>query len=209
MAAADRQGNRRRRLLDEAFDLLGTEGWSGTSVRAVCRRAGLNPRYFYESFDDLDSLLVAVFDELTTELAATTLEAYDLAPRDAHSKAQASIDAFVRYAIGDPRRARILFVEALGNDALAKRRRSAMHAWGGLLASQAREFYGERDNPDPIGELTAAMLVGGVTELLIAWLDDRLRVDLDELIRDVTELFVITGEGAVAIARGRARAHVG
>jgi AcrR family transcriptional regulator len=50
--------------MDAAFQLLGTEGWSGTSVRAVCQGARLNPRYFYESFDDLDALVIAVYDRV-------------------------------------------------------------------------------------------------------------------------------------------------
>ncbi|MBA2764743.1 MAG: TetR/AcrR family transcriptional regulator [Thermoleophilaceae bacterium] len=207
MAADVRQANRRRRLLDESFDLLGTEGWQGTSVRAICRRAELNPRYFYESFEHLDDLLLAVFDEAAAELARSTIVAYDRAPPDAHAKAEASIGAFVRHATEDPRRARVLLVEALGNEALAKRRLAAMHAWAGLLASYAREFYGEPGDTDPISEVTGALLVGGVTELLIAWLDGRLSIDLDDLIADVAELFVITGEGAVGIARGRARTN--
>ena len=36
-------------------------------------RARLNPRYFYESFDDLDALLVAVYDRSVEELAASVL----------------------------------------------------------------------------------------------------------------------------------------
>ena len=60
--AEDRRAARRDRLLDAAFDLLGTEGWSATTVRGVCQAAQLNPRYFYESFPDLDALFVAVYD---------------------------------------------------------------------------------------------------------------------------------------------------
>ena len=38
-------------------------------MRAVCQGARLNPRYFYESFDDLDALVVAVYDRVVDELA--------------------------------------------------------------------------------------------------------------------------------------------
>ena len=54
-------------LVDAAFELLGTEGWDGTTIRGVCQSARLNPRYFYESFDGLESLFLAVFDRLTSE----------------------------------------------------------------------------------------------------------------------------------------------
>ena len=35
------------------------------SVRSVCRECGLNTRYFYESFDDVDDLLGAVYDRVS------------------------------------------------------------------------------------------------------------------------------------------------
>lgn len=44
--------------------MLGTDGWQATTVRGICERARLNPRYFYESFSGLDELLVAVFDRI-------------------------------------------------------------------------------------------------------------------------------------------------
>ena len=72
LSADDRRATRRRLLIDAAFALLGTEGWSGTTVRAVCEAAQLNARYFYESFDDLDSLVVAVYDQVARRAAPRT-----------------------------------------------------------------------------------------------------------------------------------------
>jgi hypothetical protein len=112
----------------------------------------------------------------------------------------------VHHVTDDPRRARVLFVEALGNEALARRRLDAMHATWQLVASAAREFYAAPPGEaDPIGDVAAALLVGGIAELLIAWLDGRLKVTRTQLVDDLAELFVVTGEGAVAIARARAR----
>ncbi len=68
--AADRVAERRSLLLATALQLLGTDGFSATSVRAICQSARLNPRYFYESFDDLDDLVVALYDQLVAELHA-------------------------------------------------------------------------------------------------------------------------------------------
>ena len=202
--AEERIAERRERLLEAALDLLGTDGWRGTTVRGVCEKAGLNPRYFYESFDDLDDLVIAVFERLVGEMTARILEAFDAAPDDAREKTHATIAACVHHLTEDPRRARVLFMEGLGNETLARRRLDAMHAMGQLVATYARGFYGLSDDTDPIGELGAAVLVGGVTESIIAWLDGRLKIDRERLIDDLTELWLITGEGAVAIARERA-----
>src|SRR3712207_5142982 len=69
LTTAQRRSERRARLLDAAVDVLGTQGLEAATVTAVCRRARLIPRYFYESFSDRDELLVAVFDSIMDEVA--------------------------------------------------------------------------------------------------------------------------------------------
>src|SRR5258705_353216 len=54
-SADERRDERRARLLAAGLDALGTDGHRATTVRGVCARARLTPRYFYESFDDLDA----------------------------------------------------------------------------------------------------------------------------------------------------------
>jgi AcrR family transcriptional regulator len=201
--ADDRRAFRRAQLLSAGLDLLGSEGYSGTTVRGVCRRARLTPRYFYESFDDLEELLVAVFDELIAATTQAMLEAIEAAPEDAHEKSRAAIGTFVRNLTDDPRRARVAFVEALGSERLMRRRLDTMRAFSDLLAAQARDFYRAPRNGDAIVDLTASVLVGGMAELLIRWLDGSLDMPREELIDDLTELFVATGESAAAIARRR------
>ena len=60
LPAEERALERRGLLVEAAFHLLGTEGDAATTVRAVCQRARLNPRYFYESFADRDQVVVAL-----------------------------------------------------------------------------------------------------------------------------------------------------
>lgn len=203
---AERVAERRRRLLDAALELLGDSGASGPTVRAVCRTAKLNPRYFYESFEDLDALLLALFDEVTAEATRLVLLAVVEADDDALAKSEAVLGAFIGYLTEDPRRARIAFVEALGSEALARRRLDAMHTMWELTARLSRDFYNVTGDPDPIADVTAALLVGGVAELLIAWMDGRLAVTQEQLVADVAQLFVVCGEGAARIARSRATA---
>jgi AcrR family transcriptional regulator len=201
--ARDRTAARRDQLLSAGLELLGSEGYSGTTVRGVCRKAGLTPRYFYESFDDLEVLVVAVFDQLIAGTTQAVLAAVEAAPHDAHDKSRAAIGTFVRHLTDDPRRARVAFVEALGSERLMRRRLDTMRAFSDLLAAQARDFYRSPAESDTIVDLTASVLVGGMAELLIRWLDGSLDVTREQLIDDLTELFVATGESAAAIARGR------
>jgi AcrR family transcriptional regulator len=203
VAAAERIAGRRARLMAAALDLLAGRGWQATTVRAVCARAGLTPRYFYESFADLDELVLATFDEIAGAAAAVVLQSVTAAPQDTRAKARAAIAAFVEFITEDPRRARVLFIEAMGAEPLARRRFETVRVFAGLVAQQARTFYRLSDDPDPLVELTALMLAGGLAESLLAWLDGTLAVTHEELIEDCTDLFVATGEAAVALARRR------
>jgi AcrR family transcriptional regulator len=202
--AEDRRAARRVRLLDTAFELLGTEGWSATTVRAVCQAAQLNPRYFYESFDDLDALLVAVYDRTVEELATVVFGAADAAGPEPATQVRAVLARIVDFVADDPRRGRVLYVEALGNEALNRRRIEAGHQLVELLERQAVARYGEPPAGERIGRIAAAFLVGGFGELLRGWLDGRIDVPKAQLIDDASALFLAVGEAADRIAGSRA-----
>jgi AcrR family transcriptional regulator len=199
---AARRAERREQLVDAAFELLGTEGWPGTTVRGVCQAARLNPRYFYESFDTLEALLIAVFDRLVVESTQVALAAIEQAGPDPTARAAAVIDGIVRFVTDDPKRARILFVEARGNERLGRRRLDTMHATAEFL----ERYLWRQTNmaSDRVGLVASHLLVGGLTELVVTWLDGHLDVSLDELVEDAAALTVAVGSGAVGVAQSRA-----
>jgi AcrR family transcriptional regulator len=203
VSAEDRRARRREQLLDAGLELLGTEGWAGTTMTAVCAKAGLTERYFYESFPDREALVLAVFDRITTEAAEVVLAAVEASPREAHARTRAAIAAFVELMTDDPRKGRVAFGEGMGSAALMARRFEAIRTFAALLADQARDFYGVAAKGDQLLELTSFLLVGGLAETLIAWLGGEIDTPRDQLIEDCTDLFVATGETAVEIARTR------
>jgi AcrR family transcriptional regulator len=205
LPAEDRRAERRTLLLDAAFELLGSEGWAGTTVRAVCQAARLNPRYFYESFDDLDALIVAVYDRTVDELRAQVVDAVTAADDDPRAQVRASLETLLRFVDEDSRRGRVLYVEALGNEKLNRRRIDTGHALVGLVEQSGIDRHGRPRPGERIGRLTAAFLVGGTTEMVVAYLDGRLDVARDQLVDDATELFLAMGDTAAAIAVRRAR----
>jgi len=203
MPADVRRAERRLLLLDAAFDLLGTEGWAGTTVRAVCQRAELNPRYFYESFEDLDALVVAVYDRIIEELAEAVAQAQALADDDPAAQVRAAVQAIVAFVDDDRRRARILYVEALGNEALNRRRRATGHALVSAVEEAAASSSKGLPPGEQAGRIGAAMLVGGLSELLVEWLDGNITVSRQELIDDATSVVLALGEATAALAAGR------
>ena len=177
VSAEDRRAERRVLLLDAAFDLLGTEGSAATTVRAVCAAAQLNPRYFYESFADLDELLVAVYDRLGEELRVAVAKAVASAATD--EQVRVVVDRTVRFVDEDRRRGRVLYHEALGNETLNRRRVESSFALADLIAGGAKDR-----------RVAASFVVGGFSEVLMAWLDGRIKVSRKQLIDQTTDLFL-------------------
>lgn len=202
VTAQDRVARRRRLLLDAGLDALGTEGWPAMTVRGVCQRARLTPRFFYESFADIDELAVAVFDEVAARASALVFEALaGSTGAHPHTRARAGLGAFIRHVTDDPRRVRVALVAPHGSVALAARRSAAMKELARTIAGQAREVYGSTN--DGLLEVTATVLAGGLAELLVAWVDEELPIGIDELVEDFCAVFIATGEAAAAVGASR------
>jgi len=173
----------------------------------VCQRARLNPRYFYESFADLDALLIAVYDRVVEELTRDVVRAMKAAAGDPNAEMRAAIDTIVRFIDDDARRGRVLYVEALGNEALNRRRLDAGYTLVELVERDARARHGAMAKNEQIGRIGAAILVGGLSELLVARLEGRITVSRKQLVDDATRLFqsVADSAGRIAVSRARAR----
>jgi len=172
--AAERVAQRRHRLLEAGLDLLGDgEGDPAElTVRAICARAGLGVRYFYESFTDKDDFVTQVYDWVIADIATTTQAAVAAAPRrEAPRAAMANI---VRIIATDPRVGRLVFSVQLSNTVIVRKRAESTALFAGLLLQHS----------DAVGldEATAHFAVGGAGQTLSAWLAGTLDLDADELV---------------------------
>jgi len=196
--AAERQATRRAALLAAGLELLGTVGWAGTTVRGVCAQAGLNDRYFYESFADLDTLRLAVIDGLMAEGTAAIAAATQSA-RGLRGRTRAVMTAIVDHFTADPRRAYILVHEFQANPVLAGRRRRLIQGLVTLFTAQVHEILGEVPVSDTDVELTALTLIGGGLELITTWLRGDLAVDRDYLIDFIVALMLTSTDLPAAL----------
>lgn len=186
----DRSQVRRAQLLHAGFELLGTEGASGVTMRAVCRHAGLSPRYFYESFTDTDELTLAVYDGCNAELVSAIAGAAGTA-----SPVTAAIDAAAGYFEADPRRVRILLREPQSSNLLAGHRADMLPA----LLTELADSAGVTDPPaaPDLRAMNASALSGALTALVLDWADGRLHVSRAELVRFAAGLALASlGTGA-------------
>jgi AcrR family transcriptional regulator len=194
ISAEERRAERRAQLIDAGLEVIGTQGWAGTTVRGVCRQAGLTERYFYESFSDHEALLLAVYEQVLVEGIQVVLAAAAAVPRDIRRTTRAGIAAAIEFLVDDPRRGRVLILEGAGNEKLQRRRQEAVRAQAALLSKAARRLFGDGP-PDPTdASLTALSLVGALAEVVAAYLDGQLDVPTERLIDHLTELFVASAQ---------------
>ncbi len=186
MSPEQRVAERRERLMAAALEVFTSNGYAASRVRDVCVEAGLTQRYFYESFSDKESALIALAQEIVADLvtaAGPSLEGAAAGDDDA-------IAALARAAVcsltDDPRRARILFVEVVGvSPTLEDVRRTVIGGLARVTQEAVAGAYGDWARDSLEIELIGRTLVGAAQELLIAYIRGELPITQDELIEHV------------------------
>lgn len=194
----ERADERHALLVDAAFAHVAEHGFKGLSIDALCRRAALNKRYFYEGFADLDALVAAVTTKTADDAIAVTLRAL-AGPGSTDERSRRAIQAFVVHLTDDPRRARVLFGAVPAGDAAAGHRTAAIRQVISTAAAQGREVHALDDAP--IVGLSAAMLIGGTSQAVLDWLDGRVECTRDEFVDDLAALWRGITDTTVALAR--------
>ncbi len=197
ITAAERRDQRRERLMQAGLELFGTEGYAGTSIRAVSAAASLNSRYFYESFTSREDLLYEVYLRILSEIMARASETVAAADT-IEDKARAGLRAGWTIVTEDPRKARIVALEVVGvSERLEQLRRQMRHALADLTVKQSLSLaeQGIRLRLDPI--LTARSLMGGVVEVLVDWINGDVDASVDEVVEHFTRLFTAAAYAAI------------
>lgn len=177
--AAQRLAQRRLRLLDAGLELLGAgaDDLAELTVRAICAKAGLGVRYFYETFRDKDDFAAQVYDWVIADIAATTQAAVAAAPpREQPRAAMANI---VHTIAADRRVGRLVFSVELSNTVIMRKRVESTALFAQLLLQHVGAVV-PYDNE--LDEATAHFAVGGVGQTISTWLAGRLDLAADQLI---------------------------
>lgn len=189
VSADERRSERRAQLIEAGLEIIGTRGWATTTVRTVCRQAGLTERYFYEAFADRDALLTAVYDHVVEQGVAVVLAAVAQAPRDFRATVRAVISAGVDLVTEDPRKGKVLTLEGAADETLQRRRQEAIRTQAALVAQMSGTVFGGSSDPSD-AHLNALAMVGALVEVGSAYLEGRLAVTRERLIDHLTRLVV-------------------
>ena len=137
VTADERRATRRVALIEAALDLFAEDGARAVSKRAVCARARLNDRYFYEHFTDSDALIEAIVRDLTAEGLQAVKAATRSAAPDLRAQVRATADAALEFLTADPRRGQLL-LRSHTSEVLQRARVDSTHAISNAMAAMIR-----------------------------------------------------------------------
>ncbi|MCM2551807.1 TetR family transcriptional regulator [Burkholderia glumae] len=212
VARAARDAERRAALIDAGTRLFGSQGFRRTTVRAICREARLNDRYFYAAFANTEALLQATYQHHAQRLREAIGAALDGAGERLDARVEAGLRAFFAF-LRDTCAARVLLLEVIGvsaeTDATYQRN---LLEFGRQIVALARA--GDSEDPEQRADarLTGLALVGAMTNAGTAWLLTGYRDPEARMVRNCRRVLLGTlamFDADRSAARADADAHVG
>lgn len=176
-SAAERLSRQRQTFMDAGLELFGTVGYRATTVRTLCKQAGLTDRYFYKTFSDTEDLLAAVYTESLDQIQAEVVAAINIGASQqlALSQIDAGLEAFFS-AFENSRMARVCWLEVLGVspriDALYTDR---IQQFAELLLVLGRAIQPNWSIAEEETRITGIALVGAISQSALQWLLDNYR----------------------------------
>lgn len=173
-----RCNERRAALIAAAYNIAGEEGYYAATVRAICKRAGLSERYFYESFATREEILSEVYDEVilgarkavldaTARVRAEDIAQVSVTTGSTHPLVEAAVRAFCEYLTEDPHRAAIAVIDSVSlstnRDGMAI---TASTSFSELIAELGEAILGQ---PHPLLRVCAVGMVGYLSRTINYW----------------------------------------
>jgi len=163
----ERLAQRRARLLDAGLALFGTRGYASTSIEAICSKAGVTARHFYEQFASREELLLEVYDRVIDRARKAVITALHQSHSTPRHRVNAGLEAYVHAVLDDPRCARIACVEAVGaSPKVERRRRKTIYEIASVIEAQAHALADQGRVARRDFSLTAMAMAGAVNELV-------------------------------------------
>jgi AcrR family transcriptional regulator len=184
LSLADRQRERRERILAAAYEALGDHGVAGVSLRLIGAVARVQDKHLREQFETVQQLYGVVHDQLAAEIGARMSSQYFAAggASDARAGFRAALVEYFQYLKDDPRRAQILVIDAFAQGALDVSNMNAyIGRYGEILRYRLKLKYPLVAQPVDAG-LVLAGLVGQVLNSALVWVSGGFAMPVDRLV---------------------------
>lgn len=181
----ERRARRRDALIDAALTIAHENGLSAVGVRSLGAHTKLNQRYFYESFDTVEDVLIAALDEIVGELLAAGFAAlHDRRHRARLARAQHGMCIALGVILDDPRKATLLGAISGGPEPLqAAFRQRIIQVTDAILADPEAAEQG-------FDRATALYVAAGSAHLIVACLAGELDLDREALADKLARLAI-------------------
>jgi AcrR family transcriptional regulator len=193
-----RVAQRRERFIEAGVEQFGTLGYHATTVRTLTAAAGLSNRYFYESFATMEDLLIACFEQVTTDYRERLRKAVLAAPNVLEARMRAGVRCFFE-EMRDPRFARITQVEVVGVssqvDAIYVK---SMRDFGGFIMENIVTLLPLQSTATKRElELIGVALTGAMTTAGGMWVRSRYRDSIDVVSEATVKILLGTAQQLV------------
>lgn len=173
------------------LELFATRGYRQTSVSAICAKARVSRKNFYEEFGDREAALKCIYDSVQATSRRAVLEEitnYSSGTGGAPSPQgliRAALSGYVGALLSDPQGVRVAFVEVIGVSAeLENHRMQTRREWSDLTEGALAAVGGS-----PMRPWVFSAFIPSVNEFLMAWWqqsgDHSDREDLVEVLTSV------------------------
>jgi AcrR family transcriptional regulator len=188
-----RRKERRQRLVEAGLETLGTKGLHTTTVRDVCGHAGLSERYFYESFSGLGELFDTIYQALHQELLGRLMVVL-VSSRSQHQSAleggKAALVVWLTFLKEDPRRARIMLIDAMGgNEGGARGAKAAARDYVGAIQAFLDLLYPGLPAQHLSSRLMGAALVGACIHTAKEWIWSGFKDPMESVVGHLSVVF--------------------
>lgn len=193
--AKERMEIRRAAFIDAGIKAFGTNGYVRTTIKDICEIAGLTQRYLYESFEDKEDLLVAVYRKIISDIESEALIIIGQSGISPEDKVRKLIRMFYQLLKEDPCRARVQLFEVLGVSARVddeyRAGMSKLSDWVGFIIVCV---FPEIQNKDKESKIIFTGGAGAILQIANQSILGELDMSVEEIVEQLFRILMALGK---------------
>ncbi len=179
ISQTERKVARRDTFIRAGVKVFAAEGYRGATVRKICAEANLTTRYFYESFESVDELFEACYDQVTQKLAYEGIKAASQHPDNAEKRAEAVMRSFFVELKEMRNSARLFLMDVSGINPKIYARFNRTLNW--LADMYGSDMHVDSDD-DAVKRLVRVGKIGGVILIAREWVGSDFEAPLETVL---------------------------
>jgi len=192
LSLEDRKNQRREQFLQAGLNVFGTTGFRSATVRSLCKEAQLTDRYFYESFGNLESLLIAVYEQCMSDLGTAIVTAIttEYQKSDVEAAIIVGLDAYF-LTLENPKIARICMVELEGiSPEINEFYSRYINGFSQMLIALTQRAFPELNIDRQQQDIIGISFIGAMRQSATSWLMSGYATDRATIVSATSKIFL-------------------